>query len=97
MWRRLPTAAQRCFAGIELGLTSSWHSVSACPSQEIFNAQMPYLFDRILANHVLLTIPQHFLANAGTTRYFADTLLRFLVDRLELLGEADKVVASITV
>jgi len=59
---------------------------------------MPFLYERIKANQVLLTIPQHILANASKTRYFADTLLRFLVERLEALGDPnDKIVSSVMV
>ena len=65
--------------------------------QEIFNANIPVLYERILGNQVLLTVAQHFLANASKSRYFADTLLRFLVDRLEQLGDADKLSSAVTV
>ena len=47
---------------------------------------MPFLYERVLANPAVSTILQHFLANANVSRYFADILLSFLVDRLALLG-----------
>lgn len=51
--------------------------------QDVFSAQMPFLFERMLENQALLTIPQHLLANPGVSRIFADILLNFLIDRMK--------------
>ena len=56
----------------------------------IFQMQMPFLYERVLANHVMSTILQHFLANSHMSRYFADILLGFLVSRIKELGSTDE-------
>ena len=43
----------------------------------------------------MLTIPQHFLANPGVSRIFADILLGFLIDRMRSLAGADKVASLV--
>lgn len=39
--------------------------------QEVFTATLPFLFEKILLNQALITIPQHFLANATVSRTFS--------------------------
>lgn len=43
---------------------------------------MPFLFQQMLDNQAVLTIPQHFLANPGVSRIFADILLQFLIKKI---------------
>lgn len=56
--------------------------------QDIFGLRMEDLFDHIVENPASLTIPQHFLANSSISKYFADILLNFLVDKLSILDVA---------
>jgi phosphatidylinositol kinase/protein kinase (PI-3 family) len=58
--------------------------------QDIISVRMQTLFDHMVENQAMLTIPQHFLANANISKHFAEILLNFLVDRMELLGKVSK-------
>ena len=55
--------------------------------QDIISVRMQTLFDHMAENQAMLTIPQHFLANANISKHFAEILLNFLVERMELLGK----------
>ena len=57
----------------------------------VFKLQMPNLYERVLANSAMSTLLQHFLANSNVSRYFAEILLAFLVERLDDFGTADEV------
>lgn len=63
---------------------------------EVFTNNMAFLFEEMLANPILLGIPQNLLSNEVVSRRFVGILLRFLVDRLEELGNADKKYASVS-
>lgn len=47
--------------------------------QEVFSCIFPALFEEILRNQALITIPQHFLANPAVSRNFAKCVPRALV------------------
>ena len=51
--------------------------------RDIFIKYMPMLFDSILERQVMLTIPQHFLANSNASSCFAEMMLEFLLTRLD--------------
>ena len=55
----------------------------------VFKLQIGFLYERVLANNAMSTILQHFLANSNVSRYFADILLTFLVERIDQLGNTD--------
>ncbi|KAL6045043.1 putative transformation/transcription domain-associated protein [Balamuthia mandrillaris] len=57
--------------------------------RDVFNTQMPFLFQQMMSNQAVLTIPQHFLANPNVSRVFAEILLNFLMKRLSELAGAD--------
>ncbi|KAI9139518.1 hypothetical protein BKA69DRAFT_1040037 [Paraphysoderma sedebokerense] len=63
--------------------------------QEVFVSEMPFLFDSILVNTSILTIPQFFLGNEGASHKFSGILLRFLVDRLEHLGASNTAYSAV--
>ena len=63
--------------------------------QDVFSVQMPFLYERILENHAILTIPQHFLANPGVSKIFAEILLNFLIERMKNLAGNDKIASSV--
>ncbi|PXF39940.1 Transcription-associated protein 1 [Gracilariopsis chorda] len=57
--------------------------------QDVFGSRIGYLFDYIVENPAAISVPQHFLANNGVSKYFADILLNFLVENihgLEMTG-----------
>lgn len=53
--------------------------------QDIFGLRMGDLFEHLVSNPQAIMIPQHFLANPSISKYFADILLNFLVDNLNML------------
>ncbi|RCI06399.1 hypothetical protein CU098_004433, partial [Rhizopus stolonifer] len=55
--------------------------------QELFASQIDFFYERMLINTSLLHLSQYFLVNEITTQGFAGILLRFLVDRIDQLGE----------
>lgn len=55
--------------------------------QEIFVSQMNYFFDRMLINTSLVHIAQYFLVNEISSQGFAGILFRFLIDRIDHLGD----------
>ncbi|KAI7863236.1 hypothetical protein BDF14DRAFT_1989138 [Spinellus fusiger] len=57
--------------------------------QEIFASQMDFFFERMLVNTTLLHVAQYFLVNDITSQGFVGILIRFLVDRIDQLGEED--------
>ena len=57
--------------------------------QEIFVSQMSFFFDRILINTSLVHIVQYFLVNDISSQGFAGILFRFLVERIDRLGDGD--------
>ena len=50
--------------------------------QDVFQAQMSMLYDNLMKEEAMITIPQHLLSNQNTSRIFADILLKFLVKRI---------------
>ncbi|CEG78070.1 Putative Transformation/transcription domain-associated protein [Rhizopus microsporus] len=57
--------------------------------QELFASQIDFFFERMLINPSLLHLSQFFLLNDITTQGFAGILLKFLVDKIQELGEGD--------
>jgi len=57
---------------------------------QVFSSQIDFLYERVTANTAMSTILQHFLANIGVSRSFAEILLGFLVGKLKDLGSADE-------
>ncbi|OQR95529.1 phosphatidylinositol kinase (PIK-L3) [Thraustotheca clavata] len=54
--------------------------------RDLFLSNIKLLYDCILQDHAILTIPQHFLANANVSCWFAEILLNFLVTQMDVLG-----------
>ncbi|TPX61909.1 hypothetical protein PhCBS80983_g00781 [Powellomyces hirtus] len=63
--------------------------------QEIFTSQLEHIFEQILRNISVLALPQYFLASTVVSSTFAGLMLRFLVDRLEKLGDSDALYSSV--
>ncbi|KAK4538022.1 hypothetical protein CDCA_CDCA15G4047 [Cyanidium caldarium] len=63
--------------------------------QDVIGLRMAKLFDLMVEHPVALSIPQHFLANTNTSKYFADVLIVFLTTHMdEVVGE-DRARASV--
>ena len=62
--------------------------------KQVFELQMPTLYERVRANSSMLTILQHFLANSNVSRPFAEILLSFLVGKLPELSAAPEAEAA---
>lgn len=63
--------------------------------QDIICSQLQHLFDSILGNISLLAIPQYFLAISGISRNFSSVLVRFLSERVCMLGSDDHVASMV--
>eukprot|EP00178_Gracilaria_changii_P010551 TRINITY_DN306_c0_g1_i1.p1 TRINITY_DN306_c0_g1~~TRINITY_DN306_c0_g1_i1.p1 ORF type:complete len:4478 (+),score=542.02 TRINITY_DN306_c0_g1_i1:496-13929(+) len=53
--------------------------------QDVFGSRIRELFEYIVDNPAAISVPQHFLANSGVSKYFADILLNFLVENIQEL------------
>ena len=58
--------------------------------QEVFENNMAFYLDELLENHELLAIPQHLLSNEIVSQAFTGIVFRYLVTRLDRLGEGNK-------
>lgn len=57
--------------------------------QEIFVSQLDHLINKTVTLPVLINIPQSFLANELYSANFAGALIRYLVDKITVLGDDD--------
>nr|CCA20235.1 phosphatidylinositol kinase (PIKL3) putative [Albugo laibachii Nc14] len=60
--------------------------LDATDFRDLFTNNFAQLYECILQDHAILTIPQHFLANANVSCWFAEILLNFLVAHMDELG-----------
>lgn len=72
-----------------------FHVIDPATFNEIFERQVPYLFEMTLEHPGLLHIPQFFLASEVTSPTFCGMLLRFLMNHIEEVGLADVKKASV--
>ncbi|OAA68650.1 histone acetylase complex subunit [Niveomyces insectorum RCEF 264] len=72
-----------------------FHVIDPATFNEIFEQEVPHLFDMIFEHTALLHIPQYFLASEVTSPAFCGMLLRFLMERIEDVGLADVKKASV--
>jgi transformation/transcription domain-associated protein len=66
-----------------------FHCVDPATFHEVFQQEIPQLYDMIFEHTGLLHIPQFFLASEATSPSFCGMLLRFLMDRIGEVGSAD--------
>ncbi|KAK9238263.1 hypothetical protein V1525DRAFT_117414 [Lipomyces kononenkoae] len=64
---------------------------------EVLEPDLPYIFDAMLRNPSLLHVPQFFLASEPTSANFAGILLKFLMERLEEIGQGDPLRANLLI
>ncbi|KAK1766179.1 hypothetical protein QBC33DRAFT_453494 [Phialemonium atrogriseum] len=72
-----------------------FHCVDPATFHEVFQQEIPRLYDMIHEHTGLLHIPQFFLASEATSPSFCGMLLRFLMERIEDVGSADVKKSSI--
>ena len=66
-----------------------FHSVDPATFHEVFQAQIPLLYEMMFEHTALLHIPQFFLASEATSPSFAGMLLQFLMDKIEDVGSSN--------
>lgn len=60
--------------------------LEATDFRDLFIANIELLYECILQDHAILTIPQHFLANSNVSCWFAEILLKFLITQMKDLS-----------
>lgn len=66
-----------------------FHAIDPATFHEVFQQEIPRLYEMIHEHTGLLHIPQFFLASEATSPSFCGMLLRFLMERIEDVGSAD--------
>lgn len=72
-----------------------FHCIDPATFHEVFQQEIPRLYEMIFEHTALLHIPQFFLASEATSPSFCGMLLRFLMERIEDVGSADVKKSSI--
>lgn len=72
-----------------------FHCIDPATFYEVFHKEIPHLHDLMFEHTALLHLPQFFLASEATSPAFAGMVLQYLMDRIEDVGSADVVKASI--
>lgn len=60
--------------------------LEAADFRDLFISNIQLLYECILQDHAILTIPQHFLANSNVSCWFAEILLKFLITQMDDLS-----------
>ncbi|KAK4104754.1 hypothetical protein N658DRAFT_418642 [Parathielavia hyrcaniae] len=66
-----------------------FHCIDPATFHEVFQQEIPRLYEMIHEHTALLHIPQFFLASEATSPSFCGMLLRFLMEHIEDVGSAD--------
>ena len=66
-----------------------FHCIDPATFHEVFQQEIPRLYDMIFEHTGLLHIPQFFLASEATSPSFCGMLLRFLMGRIDDVGSSD--------
>ncbi|KAH6689603.1 transcription-associated protein [Plectosphaerella plurivora] len=74
-----------------------FHCIDPATFHEVFQQEIPHLYDMIFEHTALLHIPQFFLASEATSPSFCGMLLKFLMERIDQVGSADIKRSSILV
>ncbi|KAI1180923.1 FAT domain-containing protein [Nemania sp. FL0916] len=72
-----------------------FHCIDPATFHEVFQQEIPHLYDIIFEHTALLHIPQFFLASEATSPSFCGMLLKFLMGRIDDVGSADVKKSSI--
>ena len=66
-----------------------FHCVDPATFHEVFQSQIPLLYEMMFEHTSLLHIPQFFLASEATSPSFTGMLLQFLMEKIEDVGSSD--------
>ncbi|KAI2623256.1 hypothetical protein GGR54DRAFT_44205 [Hypoxylon sp. NC1633] len=66
-----------------------FHCIDPATFHEVFQQEIPRLYEMIFEHTALLHIPQFFLASEATSPSFCGMLLKFLMERIDDVGSAD--------
>ncbi|KAI8950750.1 FAT domain-containing protein [Xylaria longipes] len=72
-----------------------FHCIDPATFHEVFQQEIPHLYNMIFEHTALLHIPQFFLASEATSPSFCGMLLKFLMGRIDDVGSADVKKSSI--
>ncbi|RYP29890.1 hypothetical protein DL767_006489 [Monosporascus sp. MG133] len=72
-----------------------FHCIDPATFHEVFQQEVPRLYEMIFEHTALLHIPQFFLASEATSPSFCGMLLKFLMERIGDVGSADVKKSSI--
>ncbi|KAI1261293.1 FAT domain-containing protein [Xylariaceae sp. FL1019] len=72
-----------------------FHCIDPATFHEVFQQEIPRLYEMIFEHTALLHIPQFFLASEATSPSFCGMILKFLMERIDEVGSADVKKASI--
>ncbi|KAI0019632.1 FAT domain-containing protein [Xylariomycetidae sp. FL0641] len=72
-----------------------FHCIDPATFHEVFQQEIPHLYEMIFEHTALLHMPQFFLASEATSPSFCGMLLKFLMERIDDVGSADVKKASI--
>ncbi|PWN24918.1 hypothetical protein BDZ90DRAFT_281903 [Jaminaea rosea] len=73
-----------------------FYDLSPPTFHEVFTTNLPFLYEMMLSNNALMGVPQNLLSMQSTSKRFVGIVLRFLADRLDELGDADRKNATVT-
>lgn len=66
-----------------------FHHIDPATFHEVFQAEVPHLYDMIFDHPALLHVPQFLLASEATSPAFCGMMLQFLMGKLEEVGTGD--------
>ncbi|KAK4997496.1 transcription-associated protein 1, partial [Elasticomyces elasticus] len=72
-----------------------FHHIDPATFHEIFQSEIPHLYEMMFDHSALLHVPQFLLASEATSPAFAGMLLQFLMAKIEEVGTADVQKSSI--
>ena len=72
-----------------------FHHIDPATFHEIFQSEIPHLYEMMFEHAALLHVPQFLLASEATSPSFAGMLLQFLMSKIEEVGKADTQRSSI--
>lgn len=72
-----------------------FHHLDPATFHEVFQSEIPFLYQQIFKHTSLLHIPQFLLASEATSPAFAGMLLQFTMSKIEEIGTSDTLKSSI--
>ncbi|KAK7561566.1 hypothetical protein IWX47DRAFT_824151 [Phyllosticta citricarpa] len=66
-----------------------FHHIDPATFHEVFESEIPHLYDMMFDQYSLLHVPQFLLASEATSPSFAGMLLQFLMGKIDQVGTSD--------